>query len=111
MEWITAQPDYDPVGIMYENTVFGYDPANACFQEVTNTFWRRYSLEKDSWRDQPLWSYVVGKHKVTPMHLDWRRLYDRQFQNKGHHHYESDQDINRSSNTRDAFRAGFRTGT
>ena len=39
------------------------------FQKASLTFWERYALEQDSWRDQPLWSYVLDKHGIVPTRL------------------------------------------
>jgi hypothetical protein len=32
-------------------------------------------LEQDSWRDQPLWCYVLDHFNITPIPLDHKRLF------------------------------------
>ena len=34
---------------------------------MTDYFWKKYSQELDSWRDQPLFSYCVHHNKFTPI--------------------------------------------
>jgi hypothetical protein len=63
----------------------GYDPTNENFQKATEYFWNHYSLEEDSWRDQPLWSYTLSHFHLTPLKLGplFRQNGDR-MGHKGH---------------------------
>ena len=67
IHWLKAQPDYSPTSTVYINTSFVCDPTNRHYQEASQLFWKRYSLEEDSWRDQPLWSYILHKLKMQPL--------------------------------------------
>ena len=49
--------------------VLAYDPTNKRFQTIANFFWKHYSKENGSWRDQPLWAYTLYHFNVTPMVL------------------------------------------
>ena len=75
-EWLQRQPDFDGKCTLYENTIFGYDPTNVRFQEAAQFFWSRYSLELDSWRDQPLWCYTL-QHcgNLQPIPFEWRNFF------------------------------------
>jgi hypothetical protein len=67
IQWFEAQEDFDNAHTpVYANTYFGYDPKNPHYQTLSLKFWERYSLELDSWRDQPLWSYLIKKQNITP---------------------------------------------
>jgi hypothetical protein len=52
---------------MYSNPIIAYDPTSRNFQHVTEDFWSVYSAAMTTWRDQPLWSYFVHMHKLTPL--------------------------------------------
>jgi hypothetical protein len=54
MQWLREQPDFKEKIPYYLNKYFAYDPLNPQYREVSTFFWDRYSLELDSWRDQPL---------------------------------------------------------
>ncbi len=66
MAWMTEQPDFREMSPMYHNNFFLYIPHDALFQEIACYFWSVYSAEKMSWRDQPLWGYVLNKFNTTP---------------------------------------------
>ena len=92
IEWLNNQEDYEQVGkecILYENRIFGYNPRNVKFQEATSFFWHHYSLEQDSWRDQPLWCYTLGHFGIKPIPFNPNDLFKTKIQNMGHggHHY------------------------
>ena len=67
MEWMKAQPDFRRPSehncTLYENRYMGYAvrPTTTLAVAATRCFWPRYSLEVDSWRDQPLWCYCLDK--------------------------------------------------
>ena len=54
---------------MYQNQYFMYDPTSKNWQKLTEYFWSRYSMEEDSWRDQPLLSYCLHYFKFVPLSL------------------------------------------
>lgn len=95
--WLEQQPDFDPNLPMYVNTFIGYNPKNERFQLVARFFWDRYSLELDSWRDQPLWSYALHKYKMHPTRLGtYKALFQQVFRNGGFggHRYNRRADSN-----------------
>jgi hypothetical protein len=51
---------------MYENTAFCYNPSNAIIQGVMKEFWELYISLNITYRDQPLWSYVLFKNEFQP---------------------------------------------
>lgn len=67
VEWLKAQPDFNETSTIYSNQAFFYDPHNPTFQQIATSFWNHYSQEVDSWRDQPLWSYMVHHHQAQPI--------------------------------------------
>jgi hypothetical protein len=67
MQWLREQPDFKEKIPYYLNKYFAYDPLNPQYREVSTFFWDRYSLELDSWRDQPLWSYSLHHFKSKPL--------------------------------------------
>jgi hypothetical protein len=69
-EWLDAQPDYDKKCQMYENSHFGYSVHSGHFQEAADFFWDHYSKEEDSWRDQPLWCYVLSHFHIVPLDIE-----------------------------------------
>ena len=91
IDWLKQQPDFTPNCTLYENRIFGYNPRNVKFQQVTTFFWNHYSLEVDSWRDQPLWCYTLHKFGIVPIPLDdiIDDLFITKLSNMGHggHHY------------------------
>lgn len=73
-EWLKSNDLDEKKTTLYNNGVFGYDPRNPRFREVSNSFWERYTLELDSWRDQPLWAYFMHKLKIKPIVLSAARI-------------------------------------
>lgn len=64
--WLQAQPDFSANCTLYSNQYIAYDPKSYPFQKATQFLWNHYSLEQDSWRDQPLWCYVLNRFNITP---------------------------------------------
>jgi len=56
--------------IMCENTAFIYNPKNKKIQEALNEFWKEYSTNGITYRDQPLWAYIQYKHNIKPIYKD-----------------------------------------
>ena len=67
IRWLKRQPDYEEATTIYLNQLFGYDPCSPIYQRVSNAFWEHYSLELDSWRDQPLWAFMLHRYNVSPI--------------------------------------------
>jgi hypothetical protein len=57
-------------------------------------FWERYSLELDSWRDQPLWSYMIKKLNITqvPFPDNHQDFFNKIIKFRGHggHRYSAE---------------------
>ena len=70
LTWLKAQPDFQKNCTMYRNTYFAYKPTSEMWKSCSTTFWNRYSLEVDSWRDQPLWCYAMHHCGAKPLLLD-----------------------------------------
>jgi hypothetical protein len=66
-EWFNAQPDFTNYCTMYQNTFFGYAVSSPSFRTAADFAWGHFSLEKDSWRDQPLWCYTMHHFGITPL--------------------------------------------
>ena len=75
-EWLLNQPDFSQPAVhnctLYENRYIGYAVRSTTTfaKAVTECFWKRYSLELDSWRDQPLWCHCLDRYDITPIPLD-----------------------------------------
>jgi hypothetical protein len=76
IRWLQNQADYDtkPEGgaqncTLYENSMFGYSTKSREFQRAADFFWNIYEKETLSWRDQPLWCYVLKHLNITPLQL------------------------------------------
>ena len=50
--------------IIKENTTFGYDPNNPNIRLAFNDFWKHYTINQITYRDQPLWLYIYWKHNL-----------------------------------------------
>lgn len=96
LKWMVSQPDFDENIPIYWNEQFGYNPKSEVFQELSQAFWDRYSEEVDSWRDQPLWAFMLHRYNVTP--VSWpedETLWGRSRVDYGHnaHEYYSENDV------------------
>eukprot|EP00980_Cylindrotheca_fusiformis_P026344 scaffold15914_cov80-Cylindrotheca_fusiformis.AAC.2 len=67
LQWMIAQDDFDTHAPIYLNENFGYNPKSPIYQKLSQAFWDHYSQEKDSWRDQPLWAFMLHRYNITPM--------------------------------------------
>ena len=95
--WLEAQPDFRRDATIYENHYIGYNPKSTNFQRAAQFFWDRYSLEQDSWRDQPLWGYVLDHFHITPTRLGtFDALFHEYYRRMGHegHRYNVAADSN-----------------
>jgi hypothetical protein len=96
LKWMASQPDFDENIPIYWNEQFGYNPKSEVFQELSQAFWDRYSEEADSWRDQPLWAFMLHRYKVEP--ISWpedETMWGRSRDDYGHnaHEYYSEIDV------------------
>lgn len=96
--WMKAQPDFNDTTNIFLNQCIGYNPRSKIFQELTTSMWERYSLELDSWRDQPLWAFMLRRHKVEPkvFPTSWWKLFKKKAPNEhghGGHMYQSEEDV------------------
>jgi hypothetical protein len=99
MNWFRMQPEgFDHYTPVYLCQSFGYNPNSKVFQLIAESFWEHYSLEIDSWRDQPLWSFMLRRYLVRPTIFPypqetlWKEL---ELENFGHgnHEYLSEADV------------------
>ncbi|KAG7337918.1 hypothetical protein IV203_024607 [Nitzschia inconspicua] len=81
--WLHSQDDYRQNIPIYQNKYFAYNPHSSKFQKVANFFWNHYSLEEDSWRDQPLWAYSLHHFNVTPLLLSNTKLIRDKWKHRG----------------------------
>jgi len=51
----------------YENTCFGFSPKDAMVRKITDEFWKLYTKEEMSFRDQPLWNFLLLKNNIKPL--------------------------------------------
>jgi hypothetical protein len=71
LAWFKKQDKDFNKAPVYTNQYFMYaDPTTSKnWQKRTEYFWSRYSMEEDSWRDQPLLSYCLHYFKFVPLSL------------------------------------------
>jgi len=97
LTWVRAQPDFEDHIPIYMNQVFGYNPKSPTYQKLSQGFWDHYSKEEDSWRDQPLWAFMVHRYHVTPLAFPvaWYKELWSVSNSAGHggHRYTSDADV------------------
>jgi hypothetical protein len=93
--WMQNQTDYDPHSQVYLTRYFGYNPNNLQFQTLAQAFWDHYSMELDSWRDQPLWAYILHKYQIVPKAFPSSLLFEEHSSAKGFggHTYKSEKDV------------------
>lgn len=52
--------------VYYENTTFGYSMNDDVVRNLLSEFWKIYTSEDITFRDQPLWNFLLIKHNLTP---------------------------------------------
>lgn len=88
MKWLESQPDFTNNCTMYQNTFFGYGVNSPSFRKAADFAWGHFSLEQDSWRDQPLWCYTMHHFGIKPLVIPDNILeYQGQRRNKKKHTY------------------------
>jgi hypothetical protein len=97
-QWLKHRPDFRPNCTLYENRYIGYDLRATAFAKASDYFWSQYSNVGGgggaggymSWRDQPLWCYVLDHFDIQPIPLRHRLLfrYDPRRMGKNQHKYD-----------------------
>jgi len=52
---------------LWNTDSLGYVPKAAAYQELSESFWKHYSLEDDLWMHAPIWSYFVDRKGSEPI--------------------------------------------
>jgi hypothetical protein len=93
--WLQKQDDYSGNCTLYENRYIGYNVKSQSFQKASRFLWDHFSLEQDSWRDQPLWCYVLEHFRITPITLNHEKLFqlDRKHMGRQKHKYNSNSNV------------------
>jgi hypothetical protein len=73
IRWLEARPDFNSTTPCLWNNFLGYNPSSSLYRMASMEFWSLYSHEGLTLRDQPLWSYIVGKHLLHPAYLPEHR--------------------------------------
>jgi len=91
-KWFLNQDDFHDDASGWWNMALVLDPNNVQLQELFTTLWAHYSNEEGSWRDQPLYRYLVDKLDVKPIPLPngHSTYFDRVRSSGKHHHYNAD---------------------
>ena len=92
-KWFLEQNDFHNDAPGWWNMALIMDPSNARLQELLTTLWAHYSQELLSWRDQPLWRYLVDKLDMEPLDLRLEgghsKFFARVKSSGKHHHYDA----------------------
>ena len=67
---LAPEVDLRKPGFYFENTVFAYDPQNESYQKQSAEFWEIYTQEAITYRDQPLWNFLLLKNSFVPVTHD-----------------------------------------
>ncbi|VVU95066.1 hypothetical protein CPAV1605_791 [seawater metagenome] len=60
----------------YENTILIYNTNNDNLKKTLSEFWKIYTKEKLTYRDQPLWNYVCEKNNIRRPRLPYKSLFE-----------------------------------
>lgn len=55
----------------FENTVLGYKFNDKTIRDFTRKFWEIYTKEDITYRDQPLWNFLLLKYDYKPLECDY----------------------------------------
>jgi len=92
-KWFLEQEDFHDDAPGWWNMALIMDPSNSRLQELLTTLWAHYSEELGSWRDQPLYRYLVDKLDIQPLDLRLEgghsRFFARVKSSGKHHHYDA----------------------
>lgn len=93
-KWFLEQEDFHNDAQGWWNMAMIMDPSNPKLQELMTTLWAHYSQEEGSWRDQPLYRYLVDKLDIHPLDLRLEgghsKFFARVKSSGKHHHYNAD---------------------
>ena len=91
--WFLEQKDFHNDAQGWWNMAMVMDPSNPRLRELMTTLWAHYSQEEGSWRDQPLYRYLVDKLSIHPLDLRLEGGHSKYFarvKSSGkHHHYDA----------------------
>lgn len=91
LAWFRNQSDFHDSVPVYANTYFMYSVTSTNWHTMMDEcFWKRYSLELDSWRDQPLFSYCVYHLGLKPISFKYGILGAAGLGHNGHQYGEAD---------------------
>jgi len=98
-QWLVKQPDFNNTVMGYWNMILVTDPTNEYMRQLMTTFWAHYSREHQSWRDQPLYRYLVSKLHIYPLiGTGFNNYFDTHKTGKNaHNHQYSSEDNNNSA--------------
>ena len=92
-KWFLEQSDFHDDAQGWWNMAMIMDPSNPRLQELMTTLWTHYSQEEGSWRDQPLYRYLVDKLDIHPLDLRLEgghsKFFARVKSSGKHHHYNA----------------------
>ena len=92
-KWFLSQSDFHDGAQGWWNMAMIMDPSNPRLQELMTTLWVHYSQEEGSWRDQPLYRYLVDKLDIHPLDLRLEgghsKFFARIKSSGKHHHYDA----------------------
>ena len=92
-KWFLEQSDFHDNAQGWWNMAMIMDPSNPRLQELMTTLWVHYSQEEGSWRDQPLYRYLVDKMDIHPLDLRLEgghsKFFARVKSSGKHHHYNA----------------------
>lgn len=82
-------PEVDQsTGPFYQNTMFGYKADNVLIRDVCTEFWKHYSTQDITYRDQPLWNAIIRHRNLTPFSdVKLKGNIFKQTGKYGHHKY------------------------
>lgn len=64
-QWLSDQIDFVDSMRVYQLTYFMYSIHSIYWRNLTTFFWKQYSLENFSWRDQPLFAYSMHHFNLS----------------------------------------------
>lgn len=69
-QWLSSRPDFNNDTLCLWTNFFGYKTTSIDYRTASAEFWKLYSTTPNlTLRDQPLWSYVVGRSNLSPTYF------------------------------------------
>lgn len=90
LNWFNQQSDFVDNVSLYQLKYFMFAPDSVSWCRLTEFFWRHYSSEMYSWRDQPLFAYSMHHFGYTPLNLAHNLFSNARTGFRGHHYSEED---------------------